>query len=172
MGQSIFSGVRDADASKTGVYFEPDNEWVVLVNSFTQNFTRQKIPNCIVDCKILETTCATARPGTTRSCYIDMTKDAAPGNIKNFVEAAHESMTGEALRLKQLTQKDSDAYCDNAVSEKQPFAGVILRLSTKGVLTRAGNPFTVHEWAPVAQKDLPRYEDLAASVGLSSAAKK
>ena len=80
-------------------------------------------------------------PGDKRSWYVDLQKDAGPPDMKRFLDVA----TGDD----PLPEDDDEfeALCELAVSEDQPFAGLELKLVTYNRKTRAGGPFTIHEWS-------------------------
>jgi hypothetical protein len=187
----VFGKVRNSKATGGGNYFEPDFDWAVLINAVKHIETRDEKDAFIVECKVLETDCEKVRPGQERSFYCDMTKDAAPGNVRHFVEVATEQMTGEPLGTVPCESCDGKGVvgkketecpdCDGEgnvseideagileiVGNDQPMAGLIIGLTTYNKPTRAGNPFTRHKWTLIDPKGLKKYQEIAKKLGLT-----
>jgi hypothetical protein len=188
----IYAKVRGAKTTGGGNYFEPDADWVVMVNAVKDIETRDEKPAFIVECKVLESTCERVKPGAERSWFVDMLKDAAAGNVKHFVMVATEQLTGEAVedekceacegsgKVGKLGCKDCDgtgmvSAIDEAgileiCSERQPYAGLILGLTTFNKPTREGKPFTRHKWTLLSSVQETKYEEVAVGLGLKKAA--
>lgn len=139
----IFKKVKDAKPTGSFDYFEPDAEWVVLVTGMKADETRKNVPFVATSCRVIETTCDRVRPGAERSWFVDMTKDASPGNIKQFAIEATGTSDEE---FDAMSAEEVEEACDALVGEDQPCANLIIGLKTKGITTRQNTPFTVHTW--------------------------
>ncbi len=184
----VYDKVRSSKATGGGNWFEPDHDWVVMINEVKSIETRADYTAFIVECRVLQTDCEKVRSGAERSWFVDMTKDAAPGNVKHFIEVAHEQLTGEPLenidcdacdatgKTGKITcpECDGEGKCspiDEAgvlelCSERQPYAGLIIGLTTFNKPTREGNPFTRHKWTLIPEAQLKTYQDIAKKLGL------
>lgn len=164
----VFSKVKESKASGGGQYFEPDHEWVVLVNAIKNIETRKGDEAFIVECKVLTTTCDKVRPGVDRSWYVDMGLDAAPGNVKHFLLVCSEQVDGEPIAEDDIDEAGILELC----GEAQPWAGTIIGLKTWNKPTQAGNPFTRHTWRVLSDADVKRGHDVAVKLGLVKEEKK
>lgn len=191
----VYDKVRGARSTGGGNYFEPDHDWIVLINAIKDIEMRSGDNAFIVETKVLETSCEKVRPGMERSWFVDMSKDAAPGNVKQFIEMATEQMTGDPLSLVDCDVCEGKGTigktgkvcpdCEGAgkcspideagvlelCSERQPMAGLILGLTTFNKPTREGKPFTRHKWTLIPNIQIKKYEAIAEKLGLKEAAK-
>jgi hypothetical protein len=165
-----FSEVAKADASGRGNYFPNlPVTYRVKLSSCKMIDTRAGKSAFIIDCEVLEvkikpgdkTEDADHRTlpaaGETRNQYVSLSNDAGPADVQRFLLTA-ASIMGEDYDLKtDKGVKEFDKFAELCVDEKDPaLAGVEFRLVTYNRDTRAGKPFTIHEWSPIPASWLPK----------------
>lgn len=136
----IFSGIKDAQVSSGGVYFIPGLYPEVEIEACKMIFTRKKEELFVAECKIIASDVPERGPDMHASFTANVTKhDAALGNIKGFMAAGFNCSPDEI----------TEAVAEEVVSERQPLAGVRLRLEAVNTKTRDGGDFTKHVWSQV-----------------------
>lgn len=141
----MFSGIGEAEVGQSGIYFEP-GLYVVEVLKVLAKMSRKGAMLYIIECEVLESSNAERPPGCKPAQVISMAHDAAFRNIKEFIAACNGiSPTRERERANQSVGEDEANY---SVDESNPLGGTKLRLTCTQIETRAGNPFTLHQWEP------------------------
>lgn len=143
----LFTGMNEAVVGAGGIYFLEGGYTVEILKAFTMR-SRKKEDLFIVECKILESTNEKRPAGGKASWCVKLSQDAALGNIKGFIAAANGIDPNDDDRVNEEVTEDAVEF---AVSNDNPLAGVTVDLTCTEITTRAGNPFTKHEWAAVAQ---------------------
>lgn len=105
------------------------------------------------------------RPGTVASQRIKK-GTAAASNIKNFLlaavvgaglaetaEEAEEQLGCEYDKKGNVTKDLGAEVMEYSTSDDNPFAGTRLVVTTKDITTKAGAPFTVHNWSTLPKNE-------------------
>lgn len=152
----IFGKVKNAKATGNFRYFPPDFEGVVLITNVKADETRQGDDFVAATVKIIESNLENdvgegkppqqrallpVKAGQERSWYVDMTKDAAAGNIKQFAIEATNSSEEE---FDKMDEDEVEEACNALVGEEQPVANCIVGLRTG--LNKKGT-YTIHTWS-------------------------
>lgn len=147
----VFSAVKDARPTQGGRYFDPGN-YVVKINRCKHGMTRKNVDFFVVETKILESDNDGLPIGSEASWMVTMDKDAAPGNIKSFAMAA--------------TGVDEDGIDEagilEIVSDRQPLAGMIMRVEAFNKPTKEGKPFTRIKWLEADPETFAKHTPKAA----------
>jgi hypothetical protein len=139
----IFSGVREAKVTEGGRYIEPGN-YIVEIQRCKEGETRKKVEFFVAECRILESDNSNMKPGEEASWMVTADKDATVGNLKHFAMAT----TG-------CTEDEVDeAGLKEIVSERNPLAGLKMRVYAYNKPTQAGKPFTRVKWIAYDGKSL------------------
>ena len=150
----IFSGIKDAQVSSGGVYFIPGLYPEVEIEACKMIFTRKKEELFVAECKIIASDVPERGPDMHASFTANVTKhDAALGNIKGFMAAGFNCSQDEI----------TEAVAEEVVSERQPLAGVRLRLEAVNTKTRDGGDFTKHVWSQVGDTTRAPADEKAAA---------
>lgn len=137
----MFSGVTDADPTgKRNPYFQPGN-YKVKIDSVMTKTSRQGVLFFIVEATILESDVDELKPGTQCSWLTKINSDMGPINIKRFV-AACQGLDPFGNDAKEIDEED----CEVVVSDGNPCQGLIMELKCSSTTTKAGQPFTIHNW--------------------------
>ena len=140
-----FTGIGEAKVGAGGVYFLEGTYQVEVLKVFTMR-SRQKDDLFIVECRILESENEKRPAGTKASWVVSFKHDSALGNIKGFVAAANGIDPNDDERV---TAEVTEEAVEMAVSDDNPLQGLTMGLVCTMVSTKAGNPFTRHDWEPV-----------------------
>lgn len=144
--------------SSQGNYFPQDGSFKLrVIRSFTIK-TRTKGDAFIVDFEVLESNHDEVKQGDTKNWYRSLQDpDIAFGNIKEFMMALlsiddldEDEMASFEEELPGLMEEaGSDEWNSKKMDvEEHPLNGRTIGLETRGVLTREGKEFTVHDWSP------------------------
>lgn len=158
-----YAQVNDAKVYKSGQYFEPNHQFLVLVSVVKDQEVREsKLGAFIVETKVLKSTCDSVRPSDGRNWFVNLDKPASWGNLKAFGVAATEAVTGEMASENEVTEE----VIEHFVSTEQPLAGTILALATVHSKTQKGGDFTKHNWSAPTPAQKQEGEKLAKELGL------
>lgn len=139
--------------NQKGEYFVAGHHFKVLIDRCVWVKARDTREMFIANTQILESDCEDQGPGRKPSYTIVMNNDMGQMNLGTFLRLA---LTALAAREGQTLDPDDDAYWEDCldhdllcevVGQPNILAGVELYLYTKPITTKAGNPFTVHEWS-------------------------
>lgn len=135
-----FSGVDDAEVFEGGVYFLP-GVYTVEIRECKGVTSRKRQDLYIVECKILKSSNPLREAGTRASWCVNMSNDSWKSNLKKFAIAVN----GGEEDLGSV--KD---FLMASISAANPVKGEQLELVCTQITTRAGMPFTKHEWSPLS----------------------
>jgi hypothetical protein len=141
---SLFDGVNEAVPGAGGVYFLAGLYKVAVKKVFTMR-SRKGDDLFIGEFKILESDCKDRKVGTSASWIVNFRHDAAMGNIRGFIAACNGIDPTNEDRLGEIDKE----VCEYAVSDDNPLEGIEVLLEATNIETRAGTPFTLHNWTPV-----------------------
>lgn len=137
---SLFDGIEDAQISGGGIYLLDGNYLVQLVKVFTL-VSRKKEDLVVVEFTILKSTNSLRAAGSRASWVVNLKQDAALGNLKGFAIAAGTTPGEEPPSI-------DAAAIEFIVSKDNPLEGSQVAVQCTTITTRAGTPFTKHEWSP------------------------
>ncbi len=148
----MFDAVGTADVTQAGnrlPYFL-EGHYKVSVHKVKGQPDRNGNPFFVVEAEILESNNVERPPGTKCSWVCKMNNDMGPINVKKFIAAANgvDPSTPEA---NEVTGED----CEYACSDEQPLTGTIMGLQCSMTTTKAGNPFTIHNWEAAKDESVP-----------------
>lgn len=136
----IFGGIKTAKSTEGGLYFAAGDRYVVEIQRIKSDKTRKGIPFFVVECKILHSYNGKMAKGTQPSWMVTLDKDAALGNIKQFVEAVM------GVDMNQVSDVEAEQSVEMICGSEQPLAGDIVVTETWNKDTQAGGKFTRHKW--------------------------
>lgn len=136
----LFSGIEDAQISGGGIYLLDGGYLVELIKVFTL-VSRKKEDLVVVEFKILESNNPARTVGSRASWVVNLKQDAALGNLKGFALAAGTTPGEEPPHI-------DEAAIEFIVSKENPLEGTKVAVQCTTITTRAGTPFTKHEWSP------------------------
>ena len=133
----IFSGMSEAKYSEGGIYLL-DGNYVLQIEALKSGTNRQKVDYFVAECRILQSTNPERKPGTIVSWWVGIKVDTpALADVRRFLAEAGESDDADV----------DDQAAEMAVSEEQPFKGIVLRASATTKLTEKRKvPFTKVIW--------------------------
>lgn len=159
-----YDGVENASVTEGGNYFSPGN-YVVMVNECKEGETRKGLPFNVVNCRVIESDNPEFRPGSEVCWWVDMTKDAAKGNVKQFAMAATEAPASD-INKKGLSEIFGE---DQHLSDIGPGGTpLIIRVNAYNKNTQAGKPFTRLKWVPLNNLEKKTFLETAKKLGLVS----
>jgi len=145
---SIYEQMAGAKVQGRGVKIKEAGEFLIRVDKVKEQPSNQGFGTLwVVEFTIVEGTIDNP-PGAERS-WVQRPETRAQtdlGNIKAFLAAL------ERIQDANSHPWTADVF-QNAVSDAQPYAGRLLRLSTEVITTKANFEFTVHTWAPPRDDD-------------------
>lgn len=144
----IFGGIKNAKSTEGGLYFAPGDRYVVEIQRVKSDKTRKNIPFFVVECKVLHAYNGKMVKGVQPSWMVTLDKDAALGNIKQFVEAIME------VDMNTVSDAEAEQSVELICSAEQPLAGTICVTETWNKPTQAGKDFTRHKWMLATADDL------------------
>jgi hypothetical protein len=150
-----------------GEYFKAGHNYKVVIEKSEWKAARDKREYVIISTQILESDCAEQGEGRKPSYMMNMSIDAGEGNLNGFLRIALTKLamesgdddipdhTDDAYWEEQLDCSEQEdgtfgpgrALLDACLGESNVLAGVELYLYTKPITTKAGKPFTLHEWS-------------------------
>jgi hypothetical protein len=143
----LFSNIETESSTKGGYWFVPGNYRVRIKRTFVKE-TRGGSDAVIIETEILESNIPEIRPvGSAPSQVIMMNKDAAKGNVADFLRAAFSSaacMAGEPTTPEEVPLNEELA--NNAFGEDSPLPGVELNVEAFNIKTKANTDFTKIMW--------------------------
>lgn len=140
-----FHGISNASISGNNVYFVEGQYKVRIERAFTMK-SRKKADLAIVECTILESTTSARPAGSKASWVVNLSQDAALGNIKAFIAAANGINPSDEVRVQEEVTEEVAEF---AFSEANPLSGIVLALQCTNIKTKSGNDFTKHFFEPV-----------------------
>jgi hypothetical protein len=143
----IFGGIKSAKSTEGGLYFAPGDRYVVEIQRIKSDKTRKGIAFFVVECKVLHAYNGKMAKGVQPSWMVTLDKDAALGNIKQFVEAVME------VDMNQISDVEAEQSVEMICGPDQPLAGQIVVTETWNKPTQAGKDFTRHKWLLPTQDD-------------------
>jgi len=142
-----------AKGSEGGVYFMPDHHFKLAVVKCIDKDDGREDDYFIVECRVIESDCPRQGEGFCASQVVKLSLDTAPGNVADFLRAAYTVFSqDETNGLDPLDPDNDDDWADMkgmydvACSEDNVLMDTVVYLRTKGITTKKGNPFTVHNW--------------------------
>ena len=154
INHSLVTSLGTAKSGVGGEYFKAGHNFKVVIEQCEWKVARDKREYVIVSCQILESDCEEQAVGRKPSYMINMSIDAGEGNLATFLRIA---LTKLAEANDETLDPDDDEYWNEqlsdsallsaALEEQNVLAGVELYLYTKPITTKAGKPFTIHEWS-------------------------
>ena len=136
MSTGLFSGIEQAKPSKGGIYFEPGNYLVEIVEC-KGGKTFMKRPFFVVETKILESDNANRRPKTNCSWMAMLDQPSGLPNVKAFCAVAHGCSDDDV----------DEAGVEHIISAAQPFKGKKMRVQAISIKTRENKDFTKIVWS-------------------------
>lgn len=139
----IHEKVGSAEVNQGGVYFLPGLYPVVQVDVIKLIKSRHGDDLVIVEFDILVSEVVDRSAGSRAAAFHNFSQhDAAAGNFKALLAAITNSKP-----------EDVDAETSRvAMSDAQPAHGRLVRLEAVQITTKAGNPFTKHNWYPLSDE--------------------
>lgn len=156
----VFSGIKKVKPTEGGVYFT-DGNYIVEIVKCKQFKTRAGEECFVADTLILVSDNPERKPGTLCSWYvknIDDEETPAMGNVKTFMAIANGIDVNEV----------DEAGCEMVVSDENPLAGTILRVSASTTTTKhKKQPFTLVKWSAFegTQEQADKFRKAARMVG-------
>lgn len=143
-----FAGrVRDAQVFENGAYLSPDGHFVLEIERVLVKTSRQKKELFIAEMRVLESNKAEDPVGSKRSWCQDMNADGAFGEIKKFVYATLGlEWSRDKEKIKAEIDPKIEAILFEAIGATNPLKGVKVVCDTQSKLTKAGKPFTRHDF--------------------------
>lgn len=146
----VFSGLKEASATKGGLYLQPGNYTVQVQRCKMQDAWQGNRKWFIVELRVMETDNENAKVGSEPSWMVELPgkyPSLALGNIKAFLHAAYSALA-EADDTEAPDEDDIDEdAADDAVGEDNPLAGVFLNAAAFNKKTKEGNDFTRVKWS-------------------------
>lgn len=144
----LFSGVEQAQATKGGVYVLPGSYLVEVVACHPiRNRKREDL--VLVELKIVESTNAERKPGTSMSWLPKVQTDTFLPNIKAYFAAIFDSPESDVTEA--VCEMAMDTVGPNGQVTKTGLAhGRRVRLNAQMVKTQKGGDFTKLNWSPYA----------------------
>lgn len=157
----LVSTLGTAKGGTGGEYFKAGFNYKVVIEKCEWKTARDKREYVIISTQVISSDCEEQGAGRKPAHMINMTLDTGPGTLADFLRLAltklAEVSEGEVL------DPEDDEYWNEQLSDKALLAavleeqnvlmGVEMYLYTKPITTKAGRPFTIHEWSltPTAQ---------------------
>lgn len=136
----MFDKIQEAKVTEGGVYILP-GIYRCQILACKQFETRKKIGAVAVELRVLESSNPDRPIGSDMSWVATMDKDAAMGNIKQFVAAAM------AIKFEEV----DPAGTEMIFSKDNPLKGQIIRVSAYNKPTQKGTDFTRVWWVNDAE---------------------
>lgn len=141
-----WGGIDTADVTTAGnrlPYFL-EGRYKVRIDTCKAIVSRNGIAFFVVEATILESN-NPERPAGSRCSWLQKIQtDMGPVNIKKFVGAAN----GLDPASEEVNREVNQDVVEYVVSDDQPLAGTVMPLQCVLTETKAGNPFTIHNWEP------------------------
>jgi hypothetical protein len=142
---SVFNEMADAQAQSRGIKIEEDGDFIVRVDAVKMEESNEdKTLLYVAEYTIVESSSDDNPHGAERSWVQrpEQRRNTDMGNIKVFVGSCEGIKEVNSAKMKPETFEAS-------VSDAQPYAGTILRLSTQMIITKGSKrPFCIHNWSP------------------------
>lgn len=136
----MFDGIEEARISEGGVWFKP-GAFHAKVNACKALKDRKGVGVFVVETELTASSRDDLPAGTLVSWVVKLDKEPALGNIKGFAAAA----------LGTTVNKITAEHIENLVSDDNPLAGTMLKVSAQDIITKSGHPFTKVSWLPMAE---------------------
>ncbi len=150
-----FDQIAGSEARQTGVYAVEGVYPVLYVDCLKMIKSRKGDQIFIAEFDIVDSEVDERPPGTRMSWAANFRHDATPGNVKGFLAV-----------LMGVDADDVDAASAKlAVSESNPCRGRLIRLEAVMIETKAGKPFTLHNWRTIPQEMQAQANELRANAG-------
>lgn len=140
----LFGGIGDAKIGMGGLYFLQGLYRVRIIRFFAME-SRKKEDLVIAECEVLASDVAERKVGMKPSWVVNLKQDAALGNIKGFLAAC---LGLDPNDTEAVNERITEDFCEEAVSEDNPLAGIEVNLEAVNIKTRENNDFTLHKWSP------------------------
>lgn len=154
-----FANIGAAQVSQGGVYFL-DGSYLVEIETCTVHQGATKL-STIIEARIITSTNPERPPGMKCSQVINMTQQAALGNVKGFLAALNGIPVNETERVNQFVTREMTNF---VFGPTNPGKGRRVRLQCTTTATRPklganGQPlppgqFTKHSWSPALPGDM------------------
>lgn len=154
MGMFEGMNVNQYRSSRGGNYFQ-EGDYACRVLSMKVIKKRDNHTAFVAEYEVLESNNEDIKVGSKRSIFIKMSdaqyQETAMGNVADAMRAGLASMmylhgeaSAEIPKIDKVNVSDDDA--DQIIGEEQPLAGAIVGVRAYQITTRAGNPFTKHDF--------------------------
>lgn len=151
----LFSKMKDASYSQTGIYMAPNANYVLeLVSAITGEKKTTGDEYFVATFKVIESD-SEHKPGTEVSYFVGnsgASKMSFLGNVKKLVTALCGSLSGAHVNPSQVGEAEVLSLLEPATASSPPgtmAAGTQVRCRTKAVKTKSGGDFTVHDFEPI-----------------------
>lgn len=155
---SLFSGIKNAKIAEGRNYMQPDAHYDLEVHRIRTGTSRKGIGYFVADFKVIGTDAPKHSPGDIVNYFTMQSSESFLANVKALCVAIYSSLEGRHVDPSVIDEAAVEALLGRPLDENgseiadalpgTAARGVRLRCRTRGVTTRAGNPFTVHDWAP------------------------
>lgn len=136
MALDMFDRIANAETFESSPYIEPGLYSLQISRIAKGEKRTTRVPYVAVECKVLGSSNPKFAVGSTLCWFVDMGKDAGPGNIKSFLAVAND------CPLEQV-DKAGAAMC---ICDNSPLVGKVLDCEAYNKPTREGKPFTRVKW--------------------------
>lgn len=136
----MFDKIKEAQINEGGVYILP-GIYRCQILACKQRQTRKGVNMIAVELRVIESTNPERPAGTDMSWVVTMDKDAALGNVKQFVATVME------CEVKEVDTPGTELI----FSEANPLKGTMVRVSAVNKKTKNGGDFTLVKW--IGDKD-------------------
>ncbi len=145
MGKFSFAGIAEAKVGLGGVYLE-EGVYTLQVKAIKMVTSRKKDDLYTVECKILESSNPKRPVGTTATWQVNMSQDAALGNVKGFLKA----LAGFEVDSDDCEISEEDAANSIDDETNSELVGRRIGCEVVKVLTKAKTEFSKHNWSPAS----------------------
>lgn len=151
----LFSKMKDASYSQSGVYMAPNcNYTLELVSAITGEKKTTGDEYFVATFTVIDSD-SEHKPGTEVSYFVGnsgASKMSFLGNVKKLVTALCGSLKGEHVNPSEVGEAEVLDLLEPATKTSAPgtmAAGTRVKCRTKAVKTKLGGDFTVHDFEPV-----------------------
>jgi hypothetical protein len=144
-----------AKGGSGGEYFKAGFNFKVAIEKCEWKTARDGREYVIISTQVLESDCPDQAAGRKPAHMINMNLDTGMGTLADFLRLALTKLA--VMSEGEVLDPDDDAYWNEQLSDKALLSavleeanvlmGVEMYVYTKPITTRAGKPFTIHEWS-------------------------
>lgn len=149
--------IAAAEVSKRGVWFDDGYYPCLAVSQILSRFSRNNAPLFIAEFEIIASNVESRRVGSKVTWMANFNKDAAAGNVKDFL-----------AKLFNVTPEEVTPEASNwAMSAANPCQGRLIAATASTIVVKStGNDFTVVDWAALPDEYQEQSEALRIQAGL------